>query len=177
MKKIIPILISAIFFLSFFPGGQPGDYDTNAKMKAIFVYNFTKYFDWPQSYKEGDFVIGTLGESTLSPELMNISKTKMAGAQKFNIKQYASVNEINKCHVLIIPPELNVNLNEVLKKIKGNSTLLITEKSGYAKMGSVINFVVKNNTQQFEFNKNSADKCDLKVSSKLLALKQAIVVE
>ena len=24
------------------------NFDTNAKMKAVFVYNFTRYIDWPE---------------------------------------------------------------------------------------------------------------------------------
>ena len=31
-------------------------YDTNAKMKALYVYNFTKYIDWPEQYKQGNLI-------------------------------------------------------------------------------------------------------------------------
>ena len=35
--------------------------EANAKIKAIYIYNFTKYIEWPDSYKEGSFVIGFIG--------------------------------------------------------------------------------------------------------------------
>ena len=40
-----------------------------AQAKANFVYNFTKFFDWPVSEKTGDFVIGVLGSRSFSGSL------------------------------------------------------------------------------------------------------------
>lgn len=104
-----------------------------------------------------------------------MASTKKAGSQPFEIKSFSSPASITKCHILIVSPEVQISLNEVLDRIKNYSTLLITEKAGMARQGSAINFVVKNNRPAFEINKSNAEKHDLKVSSTLLPL--AIVVE
>ena len=39
------------------------------KFKALFMYNFTKYIEWPQSKQTGDFVIGVVGGSPIIDEL------------------------------------------------------------------------------------------------------------
>jgi hypothetical protein len=62
-----------------------------------------------------------------------------------------------------------------MSKIRGKSTLIITEKPGLARQGAAINFVVQENKTKFELNKGNAEKYDLKVSSNLLSL--AIVVD
>lgn len=141
----------------------------------MFVYNFTKYFEWPQSYKDGNFVIGVLGNSSLLSELNTMASTKKVGNQSFEIKPFANAGEITNCHILIVAPNVTTPLSEILSKIKKNSTLLITEKQGFAKQGAAINFVVQNNKPAFELNKTSAEKQDLKVSTNLLSL--AILVE
>ena len=148
----------------------------NSKIKATFIYNFTKYIAWPDKYKEGNFVIGVLGTTSFYNDLTSLLSTKTVGAQKFEIKSYTSIDAVTgNCHILFIPAENSAVLPEVLKKMKGKSTLIITEKSGLAKQGSAINFVVDNNKQRFEMNKTNIEKYSLKVSTTLTAL--AIAVE
>lgn len=104
-----------------------------------------------------------------------MASTKKVGNQSFEIKTFANAGAITNCHMLIVAPDVATPLSEILSKIKKNSTLLITEKQGFAKQGAAINFVVQNNKPAFELNKTSAEKQDLKVSTNLLSL--AIVVE
>lgn len=166
-----------IFFCSYIPIPYrlAQTIDTNAKYKVMFIYNFTKYFEWPQNYKEGNFVIGVLGNSSLLAELNTMASTKKVGNQSFEIKTFTNVGAITNCHMLIVAPEVSTPLSEIIAKIKKNSTLLITEKQGFAKQGAAINFVVQNNKPAFELNKSSVEKHDLKVSKDLLTL--AILVE
>jgi hypothetical protein len=166
-----------VFFCSYIPIPYrlAQNIDTNAKYKAMFIYNFTKYFEWPQSYKEGNFVIGVLGNSSLLAELNTMASSKKAGNQSIEIKTFSNVGAITNCHMLIVAPEVTTPLSEIISKIKKNSTLLITEKQGFAKQGAAINFVVQNNKPAFELNKTNAEKQDLKVSTNLLSL--AILVE
>ncbi len=148
----------------------------NSKIKATFIYNFTKYIAWPDKYKEGNFVIGVLGTTPFYNDLTALLSTKQVGAQKFEIKSYTSAESITGiCHILFIPIENSAMLPDVLKKMKGKSTLIVTEKSGLAKQGSAINFIVDNNKQRFELNKSNIEKYSLKVSTSLEAL--AIKVE
>ena len=149
-------------------------FDTNAKIKAMFVYNFTKYIEWPSSYKTGNFVIGVLGESSLYTELQSMTQTKKAANQPFELKKFSSPADIDQCHMLVVPREEASKIDQVLAKVGGYSTLVITEEDGLAQRGAGINFVVRNNRQKFELNKTKIEKHDLKVSSSLLSL--AIVV-
>jgi hypothetical protein len=149
---------------------------TYTKMKAIFIYNFTKYIDWPEKYKEGNFVIGILGTSSFYNDLTAQLSTKSVGNQKFEIKNFANVESISGiCHILFIPAENSSMLPAVLKKTKGKNTLIVTEKPGLAKQGAAINIIPIDNKLKFELNKETIEKYNLKVSSTLLAL--AITVE
>jgi hypothetical protein len=70
---------------------------------------------------------------------------------------------------------MSASLKDVLPKIKGQSTLLVTEKSGMTKFGAAINFVVQDNKLKFELNKSNAQKYNLAVGSSLLPF--AILVD
>jgi len=178
MKRVVTILI-ALFCISADWVRMPILQDpnaSNAKLKASYIYNFTKYINWPDKYKEGNFVIGVLGTSTFYNDLTALLSTKTVGSQKFEIKSFTSAESVTGiCHILFVPVENSSMLPDVLKKMKGKSTLIVTEKPGLAKQGSAINFVVENNKQKFELNKSNIEKYSLKVSSTLTSL--AIAVE
>ena len=152
---------------------QPG-YNTNAKMKAMFVYNFTKYIEWPAAYKSGNFVIGVLGDTPLKPELDKMAKSKKAINQTIEVKKFSSISEISNCHMLYLASDQTTQLDACLGKLGNFSTLVIGEEKGMAQRGAGINFVVKDNKQKFELSKKNIEQKNLKVSSNLLAL--AIVV-
>ncbi len=139
-------------------------------MKTMFIYGFTKNIEWPLNYKEGNFVIGVIGNSNLSSELNNLASTRRAGNQAIEIKKFQSASSIEKCHMLIVSPDHTSDFQEILNKVKNGSTLLITEKAGLARQGSAINFIVQDNKQAFELNKGNAEKYDLKVSTSLSTL-------
>lgn len=138
----------------------------------MFLYNFTKYIEWPQEYKQGEFVIGILGggSDNLKKELDKLAQTKKAGSQTIIIKTFGAVSEIEKCHMLFIPEAKSALLDEATAKCRKSSTLIVTEKDGLTKRGAAINFVVKDNKQNFELNKSNIEKYNLNVSSSLLSL-------
>lgn len=142
--------------------------DTNAKIKAVFIYNFTKYIEWPAADQVGEFKIGILGENPpLFNELDKMSKVKKVANRSFSIKSYSKISDIDKPHILYIPEDSTEMLQAAVKKLSGKSTLIVTEKPGLAKQGSAINFVIVGNRQKFELNKANVSKHNLKVASAL----------
>jgi hypothetical protein len=166
VKKLVLILVSLLILNSGFKIGV----DTNSKMKAIFIMNFTKLIEWPASYREGNFVVGVVGSSPLYNELIKMARTKKVANQSLEIIKFEEVNDIAKCHILYVSDDKSQDISSVLKQVKPNSTLIITAKQGLVDKGSGINFVVKNNRQKFELNKNNVEKYKLKISSNLEAL-------
>ena len=168
MKKTVSILIAVLVLSSGFK--LENRVDTNSRIKAVFILNFTKLIEWPKSYRVGDFVVGVVGETPLYPELTKMAKVKKVANQSLTIKHFKSISEIEKCHILYVTKNKSNEIGNVIKKIKSNSTLIVTEQQGLTKKGAGINFIVQNNRQKFELNKTNVEKYKLKVSSNLEAL-------
>jgi hypothetical protein len=148
--------------------------DTNSKIKAAFLYSFTRYFEWPNT--NGNFVIAIYGDhQNLINELNKMAISKMVGSQKIEIRHPQSIKELDKANILYILPDKSGSLAEAAGKFKGKGTLIITEKEGLAKVGSTINFIVQENKQNFELNKGNATKAGLKVSKNLDALAATVI--
>ncbi len=136
----------------------------------IFMYNFTRYIQWPPEELSEDFVIGILGNSEIVKELQDMARIKKVNSHNINIKVYNSVEEIGQCQMLFVPEDKSKFIEDVLAKLGNQSTLLITEKPGLGVEGSGINFIVRDGKLRFELNKSATDRANLKVSGELSKL-------
>lgn len=149
--------------------------DTNAKIKAVFLYNFTRYFEWPDAKKTGNFIIHVVGKNdALVKELNKMAESKMVGNQKMEIVYSAAFDGKTKPHMLFLLPDVSKMIPDITSKLKGKGSLVIAEKDGAAKSGAAINFVIIENKQKFEYSKNSAVKAGLKTSEDFKALAIAV---
>ncbi|MBL7918370.1 MAG: YfiR family protein, partial [Bacteroidia bacterium] len=72
------LLVLSLFFTLGFQ--QPNTFDTNARIKAVFIYNFTKYFEWPSNKKTGNFLIYIVGKNeNLLNEIKALAARKKVG--------------------------------------------------------------------------------------------------
>jgi hypothetical protein len=172
MKKILLILFLPItlFVMRAMVAPDQGE-EANAKIKAIYIYNFTKYIEWPQDYKTGNFIVGVLGSnSSLLGELNKMASAKTVGSQKFEIKNIASAAEATNCHIVYILNDKSTQLADVVVKVKGKSALIVTDKEGLASKGAAINFVIVENKQKIELNKSNIERYKLKVAEQLVSM-------
>jgi len=144
------------------------------RIHSVFIYNFTKYIQWPSSDQNGDFVIGVLGNSPMVASLEKLAAERKIGTRSMVVKKFSSVDQISKCHMLFIPDRQSGDLEAAIAKISGQSTLVMTERSGLGMKGSGINFITVDGKQKFELNKAATEKAQLKVSNELTSL--AIVI-
>src|ERR1700704_3372966 len=68
--------------------------EQEANLKAVFIYNFTRYIDWDTSSVENEFVIGVIGSSAVTEALAEIAKTKTVKNKKIIIRHFDKPEEI-----------------------------------------------------------------------------------
>jgi len=168
MKKAL--LIIGILALPFLGQSQI------VKYKSVFTINFIRYIGWDDKAKEGDFVIGVVKDKEITDWLRNLSKGKKFGFQNVVIKEFKSPAEVTYCQVLYIPDNINLskNASTIIDKLGDNNTLIVTEKEGATKYGSMINFVIRDDKLKFEIHNSNAQKAGLQISSKLETMAAAI---
>lgn len=145
------------------------------KIKAAFVYNFTKYIEWVDDDTTDSFEIGIIGDSDIIFPLQEIGEKELVNNKKIEIKHYQNIQDINVCHILFISASEKSQLQNILKKIENKNILTISDSKGFANEGVAINFVVVEGKIKFEINSNAINQAGLQVSSQLLKL--AILVE
>lgn len=176
MKKVYCTLYFIAFFC--FSGfsiamAQQAEY----KYHTVFMYNFTKYVKWPDAAVGDNFVIGVLGSSDITEQLEKMAESKNVNGKNIVIKTFKTAEEVNACQMLFIPESKSAQLAVLRNRLKEQPTLIISEKAGLAREGSMINFIINDGRWNFEFNQASADLHKLKVSSELTKFAHKIYTE
>jgi hypothetical protein len=161
----------ALLCLISFSFQQPSNFDVNSKIKAVFIYNFTRYFEWPEQKKVDNFVIYVVGKNEgLITELKNLASKKKVGNQDIEIKNSASYDPSVVSHIIYFTPDVLKPVTEAASKNKNKGALVVAEAPGACKAGASINFIYLESKLKFEYSKNTAVKAGLKTNEDFKAL-------
>ncbi len=145
------------------------------KYIGLFVYNFTKYFDWPESMRSNDFVIEVIGHQSVYEELLRVTANKKIGQQNIVVKNPTTPETIGKCHIVFIGHWQSRYLPSILDKIGDYPSLIISEMEGMLDKGSAINFVIREGTIKFELKVSNVSKQHIKTDLRIRELAYKVI--
>ena len=144
----------------------------NYKIASLYVYNFTKYIEWPVS-KSNEFVIAVYGTSPLTDELKKFIVGKHVGEKSITVEKVMSVDEANGCQILFVPLSESANIKKISDQLKGKPILIVCEKEGLNKKGASISIFLDeddDNKTKFELNQVYIKFNGLLISQSLVTL-------
>jgi hypothetical protein len=160
-------VVLLIFLLCFLFGAWP---QGNYAIQANIIYRFTKYINWPEDKKSGEFVIGVVGNTPLYDELTNYTINKSVGGRPIVIKKLSASASRYSCQILFISDEESSSIKRIVSSTTGAATLLVSETEGVAHKGSCINFTIVDDRLKLEINKVAIEKRNLDIATELLNL-------
>jgi hypothetical protein len=84
-----------------------------------------------------------------------------------------NVKEIRGCQVLYISSSEKKDIVQLLSTLKGASVLTVGEMAQFAARGGMIQFSLEEKQVRFDINLEEASQAGLKISSKLLTLRES----
>ena len=167
MKKVLILLL----FVNVVHGFS---YAQDDKFKALFIYNFTKYMEWPEAKHAGDFKIGVLGNSPITNELKAFTAKKTVGQQKIVVEEILAIADCPKYHIVFVPAKSSSNVVEITQLVANKGVLVVTDKPGLAVEASGINFIKDDGQQTFEISVKHINEQGVKAGKSLLSLGNTI---
>jgi hypothetical protein len=147
------------------------------ELKAAFLYNFTKFIEWPTNRFQNanaPFVVAVAGNSPCTAELEKIAKERKVSGREIIIKRVATAEAVGDAHVLFMPASEDARGKDWLAALRGRNVLTIGESELFGKQGGIINFLVEGEKIRFEVNMDQADASGLKVSAQLQKLAKTV---
>lgn len=167
-------------FLVFMPGMlmQAQKPDREYQLKAVFLFNFTQFIEWPAkafSEPETPLVIGVLGKNPFGDYLKQTVSDEKVNKHPLHIQYFNSVEEVRNCHILFINIPETERLGQTLSVLKGKNILTVGDAGSFLKQGGMIRFFTRDDRIQLQINPDAIKAEDLAVSSQLLRLAEIVV--
>jgi hypothetical protein len=144
-------------------------------VKAAFLYKFSAFVDWPPGTfqsRDRPLVIGVSGDEDVADDLEQLVATRR-DARPVQVRRLQEGAPAGGVHVLFLGSQRDARLHQTIDAVNG-PVLIVTEQPGALQLGSVLNFSSERGRVRFSASLSSAEARSLKLSSRLLAVAQAV---
>lgn len=140
------------------------------KVKAVFLYNFTRFIDWPKEAfsSNATFKIGILGKDPFGNFLEETMRGENVSGNLIVIERFNNLKDVKNCHILFINLKDEERIKEAIAATKDKNILTISENKDFVKWGGMIRIYSEDNRIRMQINDTAARKSDIKISAKLL---------
>lgn len=142
-------------------------------VKAAFLFNFTKFVDWPADAFAGEKSPLTLclyGSDPFGRSLDDLVANETLGGRPIAVRRVGRGGDLKSCHVLFFSRSERERQAEVLSSLRGAPVLTVGETASFLTDGGLVNFYIEANKVRFAVDLGAVEKARLKISSKLLRL-------
>lgn len=149
---------------------------TEYMVKAALVFNIMRFVEWPAtSFPTADtpLVLAIMGQDEVSDALRALRGQTVNG-HPLEVRRVLTVEDARKCHVLYVAGSETRRANDIIKALRGASTLTVADIQHFAERGGQINMVFEDQRVRVFVNPASAEESRLKISAKLLSLAQIV---
>lgn len=163
-------LVLALAGAAFAPAQSTREYD----LKAVFLYNFATFIEWPEEAFAGPddpFVIGVLGVDPFGAALDEVVAGERVKHRRLTVRRLATLTEARACHILFISSSERERLREVLREVSGRPILTVADSPRFIDAGGMIGFATGTRVR-LHVNATAARQAGLTISSKLLRVAQ-----
>jgi len=143
------------------------------QIKAVFLYNFTQFIDWPATaYNSADdpFVIGIIGNNPFDHYLEEVVAEEKIGNHPIEVRYYRSIREIGNCHILYINSDDQGYVEKVLSSVAEKNILTVSDAPNFNRWGGIVRFFTEENKIRLQINVEQSKAARLNISSKLLSV-------
>lgn len=163
-----PPWLAFLFFVPLFFAQSQNE----ASVKAAFVFNLTKYIEWPQPKQT--LVIGVVGEGPLAETLESVLSGKSSDGKTIEVRMRVNDDELPACDLVYLIDASPKKTKSVLEKTRGHNILTIGNAPSFTKQGGMIGLVTLQEHVEIQVNLRMCQESKLKVSSRLLNLAKIV---
>jgi hypothetical protein len=146
---------------------------TEYAVKAAFLFNFTKFVEWPEnafSDIHAPIILGIVGDDPFDGDLVQIVNGQSVRGRMLVIHRYRFGDDLRHCQVLFVSASEQSHVANILASVQGTSVLTVSDVDKFADDGGMMQFVVEESRVRFVVNLDAATQAKLQISAKLLAL-------
>jgi tRNA A58 N-methylase Trm61 len=150
---------------------------TEHEIKAGFLFNFTKFVEWPEGTfadSSAPIILGVVGENPFGNLLTETAAGKSVNGRPVVVRQFKEGQDLRSCQVLFVVSTDKKHIAQTLGMLRGSRVLTVGEGSGFTQSGGMIAFLVEGNRVRLEIDLETAAEAHLKISAKVIAVARLV---
>ncbi len=147
------------------------------QLKAAFLFNFTKFVEWPAGKfadANAPIRIGVLGSSSFGTAVAEAIKDRKVNGRELRFVPVNTVAEIKGLHALFVGVGEGEKLAGLGAALTAGCVLGVGESESFLRQGGTILLALEGDKVRFEIDLNCAERAHLKISAQLLKLARAV---
>jgi hypothetical protein len=166
-------IVAASLMLGVAPAA-PAQSAPEAALKAAFLYNFAKFAEWPADAAPADpLTICVFGDAAIADALDETVKGRTVDGRKTTVVR-VKPDGFRGCHVLYVAGLDAKRAQAIVDELKGAPVLTVGDREQFAQSGGIAGLFVEQGRMRFAINIEAAQRCRLRISSRLLSLAKIV---
>jgi hypothetical protein len=158
------VIVAVIGHVQTADGNEP----SAAQVKAAFLFNFTKFVEWPEP-SDGSLIIGIAGDDDFAEIVAFAVRGRSLDRRKLETRRLGAGDDPSGCSVLFVGPMRPHDAAALMRRVRGG-VLTVGETVQFLRDGGLIRLFIENGKLRFEISQKNAEAAGLKISSQLLML-------
>jgi uncharacterized protein DUF4154 len=178
MVALIKRMMLAALLLGAAAALGQGERASEAQIKAAFIFKFGGFVEWPaRAFARADstFTIGVLGADSVAAELESLVAGRAVQGRSVSVHKLKRGDSLAGLHMLFVGQSEALRLAEVLGAARGQPLLIVTDSDDALTRGSIINFITVDDKVRFDIALPQAERGQLKISARLLAVARKVI--
>lgn len=150
---------------------------SDAELKAAFVYNFTRFVDWPADVlatTPGSLNVCLLGPRDAFFDAIQDLGGKATKDRSLGVRAVTRGESMKHCQVLVVAESEADQFESVLKRLEGLPVLTVNGSARFLDAGGMIGLAMDGGKLRFDVNLAAARRANLVLSSNLLRLAREV---
>jgi len=172
-----PALFIAFISIVIFNGEQCFAAANEKQVKAVWLYKFLSYTEWPKeafASETSPFILGIIGDDQIASILKPVANKKVKN-RPIELKQFDSgaTARQSHVHVLFIGASQQFRLKEILEELDQTNVLTVGETSDFTERGGIINLTY-GDAKPLAISLGAMQRSGIKLHSKLQELSNLV---
>ena len=157
--------------------GIAGAQTLEPDVKAAFLYNFTRYVEWPRepSTPAEPFRLCVVAENVMKSAIQRTVAGESVNGRPLVMTEPQTAQEAQTCQILFVGRSESQRASTLLAAVRDQPVLTVGDSSRFAEQDGIIGFLLQDNRVRFDVNLPGAQRSQLRISSQLLRVANKVL--
>lgn len=157
----------------FAQGTEPA-HVTTAMIKAVHLFNFARFTEWPAADHQRPLTLCVLGNADVAAALDGLIGDRPINGRDVSVASLATFQILRSCHLVYVAGDDPARAGSVIDVVSTLHVFTVGDGESFARNGGVAAFFLEDGRTRFAINPDALARAGLRLSSNALGLARLV---